>query len=237
MGLSGNINRTLRTLRAPGPARHKRLVLASLWTDAVKDVPSIACPALDWLNALDLSSSFVVEFGSGASTAYFAHRAKRLLSIEHHPGWHAEVARRLEQWRARGERLGSVEALLIKPDQQAPAGSENNAEFETPDNIYISNDAKHRGQSFRGYASAVDQLPDSSVDLAFIDGRARLACAAHVEPKLRPGGSAVLDNAERPRYQPITDLFTSRGYTITEHRGLGLRSGKVWSTTVFIKPA
>lgn len=37
----------------------------------------------------------MVEFGSGRSTRWFARRVGRLISIEHHAAWHAEMSKKL----------------------------------------------------------------------------------------------------------------------------------------------
>jgi predicted O-methyltransferase YrrM len=61
--------------------------------------------------------------------------------------------------------------------------------------------------SFHSYSSAILEYPDNSFDLIAIDGRARVACAQHAVNKLKPNGHLLLDDSQRPRYQPIAGLI------------------------------
>ncbi len=47
------------------------------------------------------------------------------------------------------------------------------------------------------YAAAADSLPDQAFDLILIDGLDRLACLERSLPRLAPGGTLLLDNANR----------------------------------------
>jgi len=61
-----------------------------------------------WLKPTDV----MVEFGSGRSTAWFAQRVGRLISIEHHQGWHGQVTEKLK---AKG--LDRLVTYTLAPDE------------------------------------------------------------------------------------------------------------------------
>jgi SAM-dependent methyltransferase len=58
--------------------------------------PWMVPAAVSYLGRVIESRWTVFEFGSGASTAWYAERAARVTSLEHDPAWHAEVERRLQ---------------------------------------------------------------------------------------------------------------------------------------------
>jgi predicted O-methyltransferase YrrM len=51
------------------------------------------------------------EFGSGRSTAWFAARVGRVVSVEHDPAWHSQVVSLLEQ-----ARIANVDLRLVELD-------------------------------------------------------------------------------------------------------------------------
>jgi len=49
---------------------------------------------------------------------------------------------------------------------------------------------------------------DFHFDLVLVDGRDRVECIRSAIPKVRPGGFLVLDNSDRPRYEPGIALLS-----------------------------
>lgn len=62
-----------------------------------RDVPWLTDGAVDFLEALleRTPGTRVLEFGTGASTLWFARRRVSMISIDHDPAWHASVCQRL----------------------------------------------------------------------------------------------------------------------------------------------
>jgi predicted O-methyltransferase YrrM len=50
---------------------------------------------VDFLQRLDVSALRVFEYGAGASTLYFARRARQVVAVEHTMLWHDRVAAKL----------------------------------------------------------------------------------------------------------------------------------------------
>jgi hypothetical protein len=65
---------------------HTIAVQTPLWSDATP-VPWMTYPAICYLNQLDFSGKQVFEYGCGASTHYWARRAKQVFSVEHDEPW------------------------------------------------------------------------------------------------------------------------------------------------------
>lgn len=70
----------------------------ALWgrvTGRASDTPWIAPAAVSFLARVLKPDWRVFEFGSGASTPWFAARVGRLIGLEHDPNWHRLVSQRL----------------------------------------------------------------------------------------------------------------------------------------------
>ncbi|MEX0597447.1 MAG: class I SAM-dependent methyltransferase [Candidatus Paceibacterota bacterium] len=59
----------------------------------------------------------------------------------------------------------------------------------------------------RPYYTICNQFPDNYFDLILVDGRNRNGCIKHSIRILKPGGTLMLDNAERPYYQKSLNLL------------------------------
>jgi len=113
-----------------------------------------------------------LEFGSGRSTAWFAGKLQSLTSVEHHAGWHAIVTEQL----AKSGRT-NVDYRLI-PLEHPEAEGEQSEYDPTPN-----------------YVAVVNAFPDSSLDLAVVDGHYRSHCIQAVLTKLKRGGLLLVDDA------------------------------------------
>ena len=137
-------------------------------------------PSAPWLTAeatalLDrlLAPEHVgIEWGSGRSTVWFAHRVRRLLSVEHDVSWHATVSEQLAELG-----LDNVDYRLV------PVEAER---VETPEWI--------AAMFASPYVRVVDAVPSRSLDFALVDGMYRSVCALSVLPKLRSGALLIVDN-------------------------------------------
>lgn len=58
-------------------------------------IPWFSYPAIELLSRRVTSDMTVFEYGSGASTAWFAARVKRVVSVEHDEGWYRRLAGRV----------------------------------------------------------------------------------------------------------------------------------------------
>jgi hypothetical protein len=60
-------------------------------------VPWFTYPAIAYIEALNLEDSYILEFGSGHSTLFWAERVKQILSIETNKEWFDEIGMKLER--------------------------------------------------------------------------------------------------------------------------------------------
>ncbi|MGO9544728.1 MAG: hypothetical protein ACLPPF_08030 [Rhodomicrobium sp.] len=130
------------------------------------DHPWLTRQSIPLLSELIRPSDFVLEFGSGRSTRWFAKRACKVKSVEHDEGWYNKGLKLLE-----AEGIHNAELVLRPLDVPEDEGA--NA----------------------AYVRVLEQLDDGSVDICLVDGMYRGACALGAVPKLRSGGILILDNA------------------------------------------
>lgn len=207
-------------LRQPSAIRFLVPWLMSLYTrDPLSTrVPWIVYPAQEWLRRTLTQNMQTFEWGCGGSTLYFADRVASHTAIEHERDWSLVVQAQLKR-----EGLSHAQVLL-KPATRADGTVVN----------HFSNPKQYQDLSFADYIGAIDAYPDDSFDIIVIDGRARRSCARHAFRKVRPGGSIILDNAERPEYEEIFTLYAP--YTRQEFWGPGPYNWYFWKTTIFTRP-
>lgn len=123
----------------------------------------------------------VLEFGMGASTVWLSKRCKMLVSFEHDSSWFCEVSSHITD--NDNCQLNLCESPLI---------------YDVSD--HLVNPYFHR----------VDSFPDEMFDVVLIDGRDRVECFKHAEPKLKKGGLLMLDNSEREYYSEIFQLYSDK---------------------------
>ncbi|MGB4924558.1 MAG: class I SAM-dependent methyltransferase [Candidatus Nitrotoga sp.] len=58
-------------------------------------IPWYTYPTIEYLVSLDFSGSKILEFGSGASSIWWARRAESVLAVEHNKEWFATSARNI----------------------------------------------------------------------------------------------------------------------------------------------
>jgi predicted O-methyltransferase YrrM len=141
-------------------------------------VPWISPAAIAILNKWLTADMRIFEWGSGASTVYFARKVQEVVSVEHNSAWYDIVLQ------------------LLNKEKVTEKVSLNYFEID-----------KRSDSPYQAYADFILTFPDQHFDLILIDGRARVACTKNAVSKLKPGGLLVLDNAERSHYREAKQLL------------------------------
>ncbi|GAB3645853.1 hypothetical protein GCM10028791_04810 [Echinicola sediminis] len=184
-----------------------------------KPTPWFAPSAVNFLKSWLNKEMIGLEFGSGASSKFFAQKIKKLVSVEHHKGWYDHVS----QWFAENK-LDNIDYRFIaeKPNFQPKHLPHF---FET---LGLKESDYRFKKQFWDYFHVADEFPEEYFDFILVDGRARVACLLNSLSKLKSGGLMILDNSDRPSYQlAFTVLKDWESYTCTT--GLS-------DTTFWIKP-
>ncbi len=120
-----------------------------------------------------------LEFGSGRSTVWFASLVQRLTSVEHNSQWLVTVKKKL------------VAGGIVNVDYRLVPLGHPESENERPDYDPLPD-----------YVAVANEFPDSSLNVALIDGHYRSACIRATIPKIARGGYMVVDD---------TNLWSSAG--------------------------
>lgn len=145
-----------------------------LWQRRYPTLPWLVPQAVEFLAQWLRPTDLMVEFGSGRSTAWFARRCGHVVSIEHHPGWHATVTRQL-----RDAGISNVDYVLI----------------DEPEDNSVDRRIGMLRNPDRYVRGAEPFLQGRPLDAVLVDGKVRDACAHWAMDRLRPGGLFILDNA------------------------------------------
>jgi Methyltransferase domain len=171
-------------------------------------VPWWPYDAVTWMATSLPRQARVFEYGGGGSTLWLEDLGATVIAVEHDEHWHARLVGKIRP----------TTRLLFRPAEASGAVTSTAAPgyFDT-------------------YVAAIDVEPDGSFDLVVVDGRARVECARHAMPKLKPGGLLLLDDTDRTRYRPAIEMLGA-----WEHRIFtGLKPGEraPAQTSVWRRPA
>lgn len=187
--------------------------------------PWLSFEATDFIEKRLTKDQVVFEYGSGASTLYFAQRVSRIISLEHHARWYDQIQERLLK-----DNITNCTYFLVKP---VATPELVNCDYGDPQ-TYISRKKAYRGFSFRDYVLKIKEHPDDYFDLVVVDGRARLSCVYHAQAKVKPGGYLLLDDSQRTRYRPLKKLLNS--WEMTQFFGPVPYETNFVETTIWRKP-
>lgn len=164
--------------------------------------------AIDWVATALPERARVFEYGGGGSTLWLEDRGATVTVAEHDEEWHKHLAR-----------LRGVSTRLMF----RPASTSGVVTSEAVPGYLDS------------YVTAIREVPDGSLDLVIIDGRARVECARHAMPKVKPGGLLLFDDTDRARYQPAIQMLSAW----ERHDFPGLKPGQRFpaQTSIWRRPA
>lgn len=180
-------------------------------------LPWMTYAAISWLEEFLRPEMSVFEWGSGGSSAFFAQRAKSVVSVEHDAAWFSSVVEALRQ---KGYTNAAVN--LVEPVRGIP-----------PSLWYTSTCPDYAQCSFERYASFIDSYPDESFDLVVVDGRSRTGCMQHAMPKVKRGGILLLDNSERIEYEAGCRLLAA--WPEEKMWGPGPYNSYPWETRIWLR--
>jgi len=182
------------------------------------DVFWVSLPCIRWLERYLRPDMKVFEWGSGASTVYFAKRVERVVSVEHDGNWYRKTGKTMSVSGIRNVRR------IYRP---------LNVENPKADGMVLSRTL------CRSYAGAIKSFPDGYFDVILVDGKGRVECMSLARKKVKRGGIVILDDAERSQYRPGISLY--RGKSWKARRFDGPSPCGIWPvfgrTTVFLRKA
>lgn len=126
----------------------------------------------------------VFEYGSGASTVFFAKKGTKIYSVDHDEMWHEKISNYLKR-----KNLSTANLILRKPVK-------NKEQVE----ITSQKDLRFSGYDYSDYVNSILETEINDFDIILIDGRARVQSLEKSLSKLKKGGLLIFDNADREEY-------------------------------------
>jgi hypothetical protein len=186
-------------------------------------IPWITYDATEFLKANLSKGIRVFEYGSGASTLFWALYQAHCVSIEHDPVWY-------ELLRVRFDPSYDVDLRLVPADP--PAAQIADADIADPEN-YRTSSIGFEDRTFRNYVSQIDAFPDGYFDVVMVDGQARPSCVAHSYKKVKRNGMLILDNADVPQYLARAAQYLE-DFELHGFRGIAPIQGVLSQTNIYI---
>ena len=165
-------------------------------------VPWMAPKVIDFLATVIDQKSVMLEWGSGGSTAWFAKRAKNVLSIENNKKWYDRVSRSLKE-----NKISNVDYRYIEADDS------------------IQQDVFLREGKVPEYVSVIHGYEENFFDLVVVDGSHRNICINQAPKYIRPGGYLVLDNSN---WMSSEKWGIPKGWDLVSHHDFGVSCTSVW---------
>ncbi|MFM7637662.1 MAG: hypothetical protein ACKO5W_07320 [Crocinitomicaceae bacterium] len=135
-----------------------------------------------------------LEFGSGISTLFTAPKVKQLISVEHNEQWYQLILDRFKN-----EGITNVDYRFIAQNDSIQF-SEKSFEMTEKLGFEVRKD-------YVNYYMTVESIPDNSLDILLVDGRARPECLYYALPKMKKNGLVILDNSEREHYKIVFEFM------------------------------
>lgn len=155
-------------------------------------LPWITFQAINFLEKELKAGNTVFEFGGGGSSLFFLEKGCRVITVEHHDTWFREISAHIKKSRFGHQWQG----FFIKPEEKVYPVNQDAADPLA----YYSMHTDHANDTFKAYASKIDDEADSSLDIVLVDGRVRPSCILHAIPKIKSNGLLIIDNTERHYY-------------------------------------
>ena len=204
---------------------------------SVKDgepVPWITYPALSYLEKIDFSKLSCVEFGSGASTFWFASRCKDFATFEFDQAYC-----RLLSETPTMESVNLVESSgLLNYFNSADHDLDKYQLFIDMDldNLKISMNSLNGGSKFTGQDLIIKIREEiAKADCVFIDGGPRNFLIALAAEQIRSEALLVIDNSDSDYVQLGLAALKSMGFREIPFVGYGPLNPYQWQTSIFIK--
>lgn len=145
------------------------LLRRQVWRRMNPGVPWLTRQAVEILDSRLKPSDVGLEWGSGRSTIWLAHRVAHLTSIEHNDHWYNRVKKALSD-----KGVDNVELLYV------PLEEKNKGQ---PEYVRVAAESAEGGKA--------------SLDFVLVDGRLRDQCTEVALQLLKPGGMLLIDDAAR----------------------------------------
>lgn len=177
-------------------------------------VPDMTITAVNWMNENLTEDDLVFEWGSGASTFWFAKRAKHVYSVEYYSSFFYYI----KEYKLDTD-CENITLSLRAPDSKIVEG-------------YIAKYSQFADSSFYNFCHAIEDYPSRIFDWVIIDGRVRKKCLELAIKNTKRGGIIILDDTDLVEYSSAINPYLSDIEDIIDFKGQKATTGRMSQTTV-----
>ncbi len=197
-----------------------------------KYVPWITFSALNFLDRLYLRESSVVEFGSGASTAYFAEKSSEVSTFEFDSMYFQEIALLRSQFS--DVSFFNVEEITSSEDQNLDF-EHFEADFLECAHLDLTESAVPLELTCNKEFINLTVAKIQNADLIFVDGGPRNTLMHLASEFARSECLIVVDNSDLSYTQAGITLLKKAGFLEIPFQSFGPLNPNIWTTSFFIK--
>jgi len=193
-------------------------------------IPWITYPALDFLERLTLNKFKVVEFGSGASTLWFARNCKEIKSYEFDSDYYDKIRKF----------VNLTHAEIVDVTNKSYKAHSN----ELAENLamLLTNDWEQSGldpefwDSFNSVGFSMDIANEiRDADLIFIDGGPRNFLTGLATENAKTEAIIVVDNSDTEYVRLGVPGLIAKGFVEIPLFGPGPLNPYQWQTSIFVR--
>lgn len=197
--------------------------------------PWITFPAIDFLDSLLLSKSEILEFGAGASTIFFANRARNVISYEFDPIYYSQITEISKLYKnvqiLNGDLASSVVARQFKIDQDQTGDLDLiSCLSEDLKNFNLNADKIYEGNFYSSLCANISQS-----DFIFIDGGPRNSALLLTARFAKQNAVVLVDNTDSAYLSIGLKILREAGFHEIPFAGLGPLNPFKWQSSFFIK--
>jgi predicted O-methyltransferase YrrM len=181
------------------------------------EIPDFTESSIAWLSNVNMKDWNIFEWGTGASTVWFAKRCNKIWSIE----YFKEFSVYMQDYISNAN-ITNCEIRYMAPDL-------------SKDPEYIAKFSSAKGYSFKAFALTINDYPQEMFDMVIVDGRARNRCLNLALSRVKQDGLIIYDDTDRIEYKREVFKLSHHFSEILSFPGKKLTTGKQSETTILRK--
>ena len=197
--------------------------------------PWITFPAIDFLDNLMLSKSKILEFGAGASTIFFANRAREVLSYEFDPSYYSQITEISKLYKNVQILNGNLASSEVSREFRIKQDQTGDLDLISCLNDDLKNFNLNADKIFEGnfYSSLCANI--SLSDFIFIDGGPRNSALLLTARFAKRNTVVLVDNTDSAYLSNGLKILRKAGFHEIPFAGLGPLNPFKWQSSFFVR--
>ena len=206
--------------------------------DSNTSIPWFTLPCVKFLNLILKKNYQVFEYGSGASTFYFAMKCRHVYSVEYYKEFYKKIIQKEKKniKFIHHDYSGYIpDSKAIKNIKLAISKVKDVKYSEKKFNFLFKHGFISNTKSGIKYASQILKFSNNYFDVIVVDGQAREICLRLCLKKLKKKGFLIIDNSDRIEYMKQYELLIRKKFFRIDFWGLSNYNDYESCTSIFFK--